>query len=159
MVRRDVGGKGGLLEDEFLEAGDELLFGDLAVLVLVHLPVQFAPNAVTRRLRRAMRNSKGLCQMTRHSKGSVKGTQKGLKGSAHANLASDGPGRGRRARCGGRRAAAERRRAAAVSKAHLARRPWAEVILCQDAIFRLIKMVEDLLDLLQVLGVDAELIR
>ena len=48
-----------MLEDEFLEAGDELLSGDLAVLVLVHLRVQLVPNAVTRGLRRAIRNSKG----------------------------------------------------------------------------------------------------
>ena len=78
---------------------------------------------------------------------------------AGASWAADGPHRERRAGCGGRRPAAKRQRAPAFSKAHLARRPWTEIILCQNAIFRLIKMVEDLLDLHLVLGVDEKLIR
>ena len=53
-----------MLEDEFLEAGDELLIKDLAVLVvLVQLRAQLVPSTVTRRLRRTMRNSEGRCQM------------------------------------------------------------------------------------------------
>ena len=48
-----------MLEDELLQVRDELLSGDLAILVLVQLRVQLVPNAVTRGLRRAKRNSKG----------------------------------------------------------------------------------------------------